>query len=78
MANVVKKMEIPIVKCYCCSKYGWCGKTEKYCDVDNGCQSEFGRCNFKDDEDSDYEFEKENKITMKGIRNDIDKIMNIK
>jgi len=32
----------------------------------------------KDDEDSDYEFEKENKITMKGIRNDIDKIMNIK
>ena len=32
----------------------------------------------KDDEDSDYEFEKENKITMKGIKNDIDKIMNIK
>ena len=32
----------------------------------------------KDDEDSDYEFEKENKITMKGIKNDIDKIINIK
>ena len=32
----------------------------------------------KDDEDSDYEFEKENKITMKGIKNDIGKIMNIK
>ena len=32
----------------------------------------------KDDEDSDYEFEKEHKITMKGIKNDIGKIMNIK
>ena len=32
----------------------------------------------KDDEDSDYEFEKEYKITMKGIKNDIGKIMNIK
>ena len=32
----------------------------------------------KDDEDSDYEFEKENKMTMKGIKNDIGKIMNIK
>ena len=32
----------------------------------------------KDDEDSDYEFEKEHKITMKGIKNDIQKIMNIK
>jgi hypothetical protein len=34
--------------------------------------------NPKDDEDSDYEFEKEYKITMKGIKNDIGKIMNIK
>ena len=32
----------------------------------------------KDDEDSDYEFEKEHKITMKGIKNDIGKIMNNK
>ena len=32
----------------------------------------------KDDEDSDYEFEKEHKITMKGIKNDIGKIMNMK
>ena len=32
----------------------------------------------KDDEDSDYEFEKEHKLTMKGIKNDIQKIMNIK
>ena len=28
----------------CCSKYGWCGVSEKYCGVDAGCQSEFGRC----------------------------------
>jgi len=28
----------------CCSKYGWCGKTEKYCNVELGCQSEFGEC----------------------------------
>jgi len=26
----------------CCSKYGWCGKTDDYCD--SGCQSEFGQC----------------------------------
>ena len=32
----------------------------------------------KDDEDSDYEFEKEHKMSMKGIKNDIGKIMNIK
>ena len=32
----------------------------------------------KDDEDSDYEFEKEHKITLKGIKNDIGKIMNMK
>ena len=29
----------------CCSKYGWCGVTEAHCDVNSGCQSEFGRCN---------------------------------
>jgi len=29
----------------CCSKYGWCGKTDDYCG--KGCQSEFGKCNSK-------------------------------
>jgi hypothetical protein len=29
----------------CCSKYGWCGTSEKHCLVENGCQSEFGQCN---------------------------------
>jgi len=29
---------------YCCSKWGWCGKTELHCSVSNGCQSEFGVC----------------------------------
>ncbi|ORX82461.1 L domain-like protein [Anaeromyces robustus] len=28
----------------CCSKYGWCGKSEKYCGA--GCQSDFGFCNY--------------------------------
>ncbi|ORX39490.1 glycoside hydrolase/deacetylase [Piromyces finnis] len=27
---------------YCCSKYGWCGKTSDYCST--GCQSKFGIC----------------------------------
>ncbi|OUM57234.1 carbohydrate-binding module family 18 protein, partial [Piromyces sp. E2] len=30
---------------YCCSQYGWCGKTAEYCD--KGCQSEFGECHGK-------------------------------
>ncbi|ORX45645.1 hypothetical protein BCR36DRAFT_414499 [Piromyces finnis] len=30
---------------YCCSKYGWCGKSSEYCAVEEGCQSEFGICN---------------------------------
>ena len=34
--------------------------------------------NPKDDEDSDYEFEKEYKLTVKGIKRDINKVMNIK
>ena len=34
--------------------------------------------NSKDDEDSDYEFEKEHKLTMKGVKRDINQIMNIK
>ena len=34
--------------------------------------------NPKDDEDSDYEFEKENKLNMKDVKRDINRIMNIK
>jgi len=33
---------------YCCSKWGWCGKTELHCSVKSGCQSEFGLCAKKD------------------------------
>jgi len=33
-------------KGYCCSKYGWCGKSDEYCDISKGCQSKFGKCNF--------------------------------
>jgi len=29
----------------CCSKYNWCGVTEKHCSIEAGCQSEFGKCN---------------------------------
>lgn len=28
---------------YCCSQYGWCGKSKDYCGV--GCQKGFGKCN---------------------------------
>jgi len=28
---------------YCCSKYGYCGKTEEYCGI--GCQFNYGKCN---------------------------------
>jgi len=28
----------------CCSKYGWCGRSEKHCLIESGCQSEFGEC----------------------------------
>lgn len=27
---------------YCCSKYGYCGKSSDYCD--SGCQSRYGKC----------------------------------
>jgi len=27
---------------YCCSKYGWCGRTKDYCG--SGCQKSFGKC----------------------------------
>ncbi|OUM63279.1 carbohydrate-binding module family 18 protein, partial [Piromyces sp. E2] len=30
---------------FCCSKHGWCGKTEDHCSVTKGCQFEFGICN---------------------------------
>jgi len=29
----------------CCSKYGWCGKSNDHCEISKGCQSEFGICN---------------------------------
>jgi len=35
----------------CCSKYGWCGKTDDHCSASKGCQSEFGKCT-KDNEDN--------------------------
>jgi len=31
----------------CCSKYGYCGTSEKHCSVEKGCQSAFGKCNNK-------------------------------
>jgi len=31
-------------KGYCCSKWGWCGKTEYHCNREYGCQSDFGFC----------------------------------
>jgi len=31
----------------CCSKYGWCGKSDDYCDTSKGCQSAFGTCTNK-------------------------------
>jgi len=29
----------------CCSKHGYCGRSDDHCLTVNGCQSEFGRCN---------------------------------
>ncbi|KAF2993853.1 hypothetical protein E8E13_000288 [Curvularia kusanoi] len=29
----------------CCSRYGYCGRTEDYCNVAKMCQSNFGTCN---------------------------------
>jgi len=34
---------------YCCSKYGWCGKSTMYCTVEKGCQSKYGQCFSKTD-----------------------------
>jgi len=38
----------------CCSKYGWCGKTDDHCSATKGCQSEFGKCT-KDNENINNE-----------------------
>ncbi|ORX75479.1 hypothetical protein BCR32DRAFT_329792 [Anaeromyces robustus] len=37
----------------CCSKQGYCGKTDDYCNVLNGCQNEYGLCYEYDDDDDD-------------------------
>jgi len=29
---------------YCCSRFGWCGSTPLHCNVSEGCQSKFGKC----------------------------------
>jgi len=29
---------------YCCSRFGWCGNTPLHCNVSEGCQSKFGKC----------------------------------
>jgi len=29
---------------FCCSKYGWCGKTEDHCSISKGCQADLGVC----------------------------------
>ena len=34
-------------KSECCSKKGWCGKTDKHCKIEEGCQIKFGMCQFK-------------------------------
>jgi len=32
----------------CCSKYGWCGTSDRHCSRSSGCQSEFGQCHGSD------------------------------
>ena len=32
----------------CCSKYGWCGTSNKHCSIKEGCQSKFGECHDPD------------------------------
>jgi len=29
----------------CCSKYGYCGTSEKHCSAQKGCQTKYGQCN---------------------------------
>ena len=31
----------------CCSMYGYCGRSDRHCSIEKGCQSEFGQCNAK-------------------------------
>jgi len=55
--TTITSEETPVGKCgkgygsckkgECCSKYGWCGKTNAYCEINRGCQPEFGDCNGK-------------------------------
>ena len=45
--NKCGKINNTIYECkkgYCCSKYGYCGKTKDYCSIKNGCQNSFGGC----------------------------------
>jgi len=51
----------------CCSKYGWCGKTGRHCNLEEGCQSEFGECypKMEDDNESIDEDEDEDEIIEK-------------
>ncbi|ORX61250.1 hypothetical protein BCR36DRAFT_341782 [Piromyces finnis] len=35
---------------FCCSRYGWCGKSSSYCSVSKGCQSKFGQCQINSQE----------------------------
>jgi len=32
----------------CCSKYGYCGTSEKHCSVEKGCQAKYGKCGDRD------------------------------
>jgi len=48
---------------YCCSKWGWCGDTDMYCKVENGCQSEFGKCDKPNKTDDGKEDKKDKPIT---------------
>ncbi|ORX42224.1 hypothetical protein BCR36DRAFT_308236, partial [Piromyces finnis] len=29
---------------FCCSEFGWCGKSDDYCLISNNCQPKFGKC----------------------------------
>jgi len=47
LINIVRQINSKYGKCpkgECCSKYGWCGISSKYCNISEGCQSEFGTC----------------------------------
>ncbi|OUM65806.1 hypothetical protein PIROE2DRAFT_7135, partial [Piromyces sp. E2] len=42
-----------------CGENRWCGKSDEYCDISKGCQSEFGKCNDKSTSNKDEKDEKE-------------------